>query len=359
MIQLKTLNKKQLAEFVSSGDFEKYDFLPITAHRAKSHINNPKAKDEQTLLILAFENEDLAGYIGCFPDEFNIKDNRFSYAWLSTLFISEKFRGKRIAQQLLNKVFEEYNGNIAITEFTKEAESLYNKIGIFNYIEPKVGKRFYFKTDLATIIPVKKPKFKSIQPLFSIADGVFNGVVSLKNIGTKKPNFKFEILEKPDEESTKFINQFESNRNTDDFKWMIENPWVLEGKKPDERYLFSSFSQVFKYFWVKIYNENNELICCSLLLLRDGHLKISYLFSNNNLDRFVDFLGWFVTKNKVKILTSYQTQLNEAIKNKSTFPKIYERDLERRYMFHQSLIKNLPENFNPNFQDGDGDCVMT
>ena len=56
MIQLKTLNKKQLAEFVSSGDFEKYDFLPITAHRAKSHINNPMkpVKQDDRQLIRSF-----------------------------------------------------------------------------------------------------------------------------------------------------------------------------------------------------------------------------------------------------------------------------------------------------------------
>ncbi len=359
MIHLKTLNKKQLAEFISSGDFKKYDFLPITEHRAKSHIENLKADEDQTLLILAFDDDELAGYLGCFPDNFMIEGKKFNYAWLSTLFISNKFRGKRIAQSLLNKAFEEYNGEIAITEFTKEAENLYNKIGLFQYIQPKNGKRYYFQTDFANIIPTKKPNTQSLKPVFSIADSVTNSLISVKNCFIKKPDFKFEILNTIDPESTTFLNQFESNRNASEINWLIENPWVLEDKIKDEKYLFSSYSKEFKYFWIKIYDNNNQLAICSLLLLRDGHLKIPYLFSNSDLQQFVDFLSYFIVKNKVITLTNYQNNLNQKIESAKNFPKIHERAIERRYMFHKELIQKLPKNFNPNFQDGDGDCAMT
>ncbi|UZT97400.1 GNAT family N-acetyltransferase [Chryseobacterium fluminis] len=94
MIHLRTLNKKQLEELVSSGDFKKHDFLPISEHRAKSQIKNPKADHHQTLLILAYDDEQLAGYLGCLPDDFDLNGERFSYAWLSTLYVSHKFRGK-------------------------------------------------------------------------------------------------------------------------------------------------------------------------------------------------------------------------------------------------------------------------
>lgn len=359
MIHLKTLNKKQLEKFISTGDFQKYDFLPITAYRAKSHIENPKADENQTLLILAFDEEELAGYLGCFPDNFMVEGKKFNYAWLSTLFISNKFRGKRIAQSLLNKAFEEYQGEIAITEFTKEAESLYNKIGLFQYIQPKNGKRYYFKTDFENIIPSKKPNTQSLQPIFKIGDSIANSLISVKNCFIKKPNFKFEIINKIDAESSAFLAQFESNRNAEEINWIIENPWVLDGKTKDENYLFSSYSKEFKYFWIKIFDKNNKLVICALLLLRDGHLKIPYLFSNSDLQQFVDFFSYFVVKYKVITLTNYHVDLNQKIESAKNFPKIHERNIERRYMFHQDLIQKLPPNFNPKFQDGDGDCAMT
>lgn len=359
MIHLKTFNKKQLGEFVSSGDFKKYDFLPITTHRAYSQINNPKANDDQTLLILALDDDKLAGYLGCFPDNFLIDGKKFNYAWLSTLFISNQFRGKRIAQQLLDKAFEEYNSNIAITEFTKEAESLYNKIGVFQYIQPKVGKRYYFRTDLATIIPAKKPKTENIKPLLSLGDSVLNSFISVKNCFIQKPDFKFKILDKVDSESADFISKFHSNRNAEELNWAIENPWVLESKNKEENYLFSSFSESFKYFWIKIYDKKNVLETCALLFVRDGHLKISYLFSESDLEQFIKFLSYFIVKNKINYLTSYQTEFNKKAESMDIFPKIHQRNMERRYMFHKGLIGNLPNGFDLHFQDGDGDCVMT
>jgi GNAT superfamily N-acetyltransferase len=359
MIHLKTLDKKSLEEFVSSGDFEKYDFLPITKHRALSQIKNPKANDDQTLLILAFDDEKLAGYLGCFPDNFKIDGKIFNYAWLSTLYISNEFRGKRIAQTLLNKAFEDYNRNIAITEFTKEAESLYNKTGVFDYIQPKIGKRYYFRTDFETLIPSKKTSTKNFKPIFNIVDHIINSLISTKNSFIKKPDFKFEIIDIIDLESANFISKFHSNRNAEEINWIIENPWVLEGKREDKNYLFSSFAEQFTYFWIKIYDDSNILITCSLLLLRDGHLKIPYLYTDLYLDKFVNFLSYFIVKNKVKILTSYQTELNQKIDSTKNFPKIHQKDFERRYMFHKELIHHLPQNFNPDFQDGDGDCVMT
>ena len=359
MIHLKTFNKKQLEAFVSSGDYKKYDFLPITQHRAVSHIRNPKANEDQALLILAFDDDQLAGYLGCFPDHFVTDEKTFSYAWLSTLFISNKFRGKRIAQSLLNRAFEEYHGNIAITEFTKEAEGLYNKMGVFQYIQPKPGKRYYFRTDLSHIIPSKKPRTKSLQPVFRLADALINTLISVKNSFAEKPGFRFEILNQIDEESKIFISQFKSNRNAVEINGLIDHPWVLEGKLKDENYLFSSYSKQFRYSWIKIFNEKNEPVTCALLLLRDGHLKIPYVFSEKGPDKFVEFLIYFILKNKVITLTTYQTDINRHIENSKKFPAVHKRNIERRYMFHKDLIAHLPESFDPGFQDGDGDCAMT
>ncbi|KPE49422.1 GNAT family N-acetyltransferase [Chryseobacterium indologenes] len=358
MIELKTFNRKELEDFISSGSFQQYDFLPVTRHRAESQIRNPKASDEQILLILAFHQDQLAGYAGCFPDSFVTGEKVIPYAWLSTLYVHPEFRKKRVAKKLLKKACEEYDGRIAITEFTAEAEALYTIMGVFEYIFPKEGKKYYFRADAAGIIPDKKPETKALKPLFQVLDAITNSILSVKNIMVKKPDFRYEVLNRIDAQSTAFINKFSSRRNAEEINVFIDHPWILEGKK-DPRYLFSSFAEVFKYSWVKIYDENNRLSSCFLLQLRDGYLKIPYLFSDADLNHVVRFLGYFIAENKIKGFTSYQSALNDKIKDSDIFPKIHERSFKREYLFHQQLLQTLPEGFDPLYQDGDGDCMMT
>lgn len=358
MIVLKTFNRKELEDFISSGAFQQYDFLPITKHRALSHLKNPKAADEDTLLILVFYEEKLIGYVGCFPDLFVIDGKEIRYAWLSTLYVNPEYRKKRPAKALLKKVFEEYEGRIAITEFTKEAEALYNIMGVFEYVFPKKGKRYYFKTDAAKMIPEKKPETKALKPLFQTLDAAANLLLSIKNLPTQKPDFKYEVLERIDKESIDFMTDFSGVRDAEEINAFIDHPWVLEGRK-DERYLFSSFADTFKYFWIKIFDQNNKLKACLLLQLRDGYLKIPYLFSNADSDEVVRFLNYFIVNNKMKGFTSYQNKLNKTIQQSKAFSHIYERDFHREYLFHKNLLELLPNNFNPNYQDGDGDCMMT
>jgi GNAT superfamily N-acetyltransferase len=358
MIQLKTFNKKELEDFMVSGAYQQYDFLPITKHRAFSQIRNPKASDEDILLILAFFEDQLAGYVGCFPDQLMVDGKMIHYAWLSTLYVSPEFRKKRPAKILLKKVFEVYQGKIAITEFTKEAEALYMIMGVFEDVFPKKGKRYYFRTDAATIVPEKKPKTEKLKPLLQLMDIAANSLISLRNMVTEKPDFHYEILPRIDEESVDFIKQFSSVRDAESINIFIDHPWVLEGEK-DPKYLFSSFAVSFQYFWIKIFDDNNTLTDCFLLQLREGYLKIPYLFSNSDLSKTVSFLHYFIVENKVKGFTSYQMHLNEAIRHSRSFPKIYEKDFKREYLFHKDLLNELPSDYNPQFQDGDGDCMMT
>lgn len=358
MIILKCLSKKDLEQFIRSGEYESHDFLPVTKHRALAQIQNPKAAAEDVLLTLAFENGKLAGYLGTLPDLFTVDSQTVKYAWLSTLYVNENFRGKKIAQQLLQRVFESYNGKIAVTEFTEEAENLYMKTGQFDYIHPKRGTRFYFRSDFENLIPRKRNSLSRFKPLFRAVDSFANGWISLNNKVRKSKHSHFETKEEVDEESTRFISRFRSTRTASELNLIIRNPWILENGKPLNNYLFSSYAREFKYVWVKIYNDSGELSVCALLQIRDGHLKIPYLFGYGDLEGFVDFLNNFISERKIKTLISYHTLLNEKLLSQK-FPKLYHKNAERRYVFHKDLLQVLPENFDPHYQDGDGDPVFT
>lgn len=361
MIQLKTFHKKELENFVSSGEFKKYDFLPITEHRALSHSHNPKATDEQTLLILAFYEGRLAGYMGCLPDYFKIEEKVIRFAWLSTLYVSNEFRGKKVAKALLQKALDEYNNHVIMAEFTKEAEVFFNHIGNVENIFPKTGKRYYFRLDLAMVLSGKKAWTKTFNPLLHLLDKTVNAFIGIKNIRIKKPKFRFEVLDKLDADIKTFVSSYHSQRTADEINYFTENPWVLEGRKRDDSYFFSSYAEAFKYVWVKIYDEQNNLEAVSLLLLRDGHLRVPYVFStrDSGFNKFIQFLNIFIIQHKIKMMTIYNEILNQKIKDFKLLSNIYEKDFQRDYLFRKELLQNLPKNFNPHLQDGDGDCMMT
>ena len=358
MIELEIFTKNNLLELVSSERFSRFSFLPISPHRALSHVNNPKAEHDDALLILATENGNLAGYLGLLPGEIETPNGKEKIVWLSTLYVDAHFRGKKIAQQLLSRAFDLYEDRVVMTEFTTEAESLYNKTGQFDYLQPKKGKRYYFLSNLQELLPQKTNKAKPFIPLLNAVDLGINTVWRAIQKKQKIADFRFEILSEIDTESKTFIQQFPSHRNAEELAWTMQYPWVLQEKKSLNKYLFSSFAKNKKIVWVKIFDHHNLLECCAMLSIRDGHLKIPYIFHKNNLGNFHRFLGDYLAQESVKMLTCYQTELNDYWQ-KYALPSLYSKEFERRYMLHKKLMAILPKGMTPPFQDGDGDCVFT
>lgn len=93
MIEFEFLNKQLLSQYISSNDFGSQQTLPISKHRALSQINNPRAEENDVLLILAKEEGQVLGYTGVLPD---MLFDSIKFGWLSCLWVSEEARGKNI-----------------------------------------------------------------------------------------------------------------------------------------------------------------------------------------------------------------------------------------------------------------------
>ena len=89
MIEIRLLNKQLLSEFINSREYQKLKHLPISKHRAISHIKNPRANDTDILLLLAFQNKQLVGYLGVLPEQIINNNKVEKWGWLSCLWIDE------------------------------------------------------------------------------------------------------------------------------------------------------------------------------------------------------------------------------------------------------------------------------
>lgn len=356
MINIVGLNKQQLKGFTTSENFQKFPFAPISEFREISHIQNPRAQDKDILLFLAYENEKLAGYLGILPDDVTITNGeKIHFGWLSTIFVSEKFRGKQIAQKLLYAAAEAYHDNLIITEFTESAARLYNKIGIFTNLTTKKAVRYYLKSNLEEVLPSKKKIFENNKKWLKRFDSLINIFIPYLSSGK---NHLYKTSKIWDKDLENFITKQKKNpiaRSSEEFKWMLNFPW-LSTEKEQANYLFSSYSKQYEMFWISVY-QNQKIVSTMLCSLRNGHLKVLCYFGNINI--ISDVLPKIIKKYKVKMMTIYNDQLNSEIRKYKTLRTIYTRPLERKYMTHKNFKEKLGKDFNFNFTDGDGDFSFT
>jgi len=356
VIDIVGLNKKELKGFTRSDEFKNLSFAPISELREISQIQNPRAKEEDVLLFLAYDDSIFAGYLGMLPDDIAVNSKeKFHFGWLSTLYVSEKHRGKQIAQKLLFAAEEAYHKNLMITEFTPSAGRLYNKIGLFEYLTPKNAIRYYYKSNLAELLPSKKTIFENNKIWLRRLDNFAN--LFIPYLGKGK-NHIYKITKSPDEKLEKFINHKKKNpfgRSLHEFQWIMGFPW-LSKKNKQPNYLFSSYSKDYEMFWVAVYH-NQEIISTMLCSIRNSHLKVLYYFGS--LDSITEILPKIIKKYKVKMMTIYDDELNTIIKKNKSPRAIYKRPLERQYMIHKDFKERIGKDFSFEFKDGDGDFSFT
>lgn len=356
MVKIVGLNKQQLNGFTRSESFQKFSFSPISELREVSHLQNPRAKPDDVLLFLAYDDEILAGYLGILPDDVTADNGeKFHFGWLSTLFVSENHRGKQIAQKLLFEAEQKYDKKLMITEFTPSAEGLYNKIGFFDYLKPKKAIRYYFKSNLAELLPSKKPVFENNKVWLKRLDTFVNYFIPYLS---RKKNHLYKITTSIDAKLAKFIDCQKKNpvgRSISEFQWITDFPW-LSKEREQENYIFSSYSQDYEIFWVSVY-QNQEIACTMLCSVRNAHLKVLYYFGNS--DFISEILPKIINKYKVKMMTVYDDKLNHSIQKNKSPKAIYTRVLERKYLIHKDLKAKIGDQFDFDFKDGDGDFSFT
>jgi GNAT superfamily N-acetyltransferase len=358
MIDLILLNKHQLLEFINSEKYKSLEVLPISYHRAVSHINNPRAKEDDVLLILAYENEQLLGYLGILADDIYTEKEKYHVGWLSCIWVSPLARGKGIAKKMVLTAYEAYKHSILITNFTKEAGLLYYKLNIFQELPNLVGYRYYRKICSSKILPKRYPRLYKFTPIFKVIDKIFNPLITLflmdkkaKKYNTFLPNENF--LEETDKHKISF------KRRTKELEWILNFPWI---KKVDnfsdqsKKYHFSSEEKQFDTNIIAIQNEN-EVIGYLLYVLRNGHLKVPYVYYKlDHIKQVADVISEISNQKNVEFVTLFlDKELLKLVKIKCIFKK----PIKRQFLITKELATKIEDYSNIKIYDGDGDAVFT
>jgi len=362
MIELIYLNKQKLFDFINSQQYKELPVLPISYHRAISHINNPRAQDNDVLLILAYEQNNLLGYLGILPDNIYTSSGEvFHLGWLSCIWVSPLARGKGIAKKMVLAAYQAYDKHIIITNFTKEAGMLYRKLGIFDNLPDLYGIRYYKTMCLSKVLPKRFPKTANITYLLKIIDFSFN---IIWKIFLKKSNFDFnEKAEIPNNEIIKnsYIHSFKIGfkRQEQDFSWIANFPWIIQVEEPSENSKKYHFSYEEKKFISKIIKIDNNSSNSGYLLyvLRNGHLRVPYVITNTTqaIEAAKKIEEIANSKNVDYITLFLPTEITKNIKIKTIFRK----KIKRQFLITLTLKEKIKNADDLIIFDGDGDAVFT
>lgn len=367
MFIIKKIQLNELLDFIKSDEFSRLENKPISSLRVSSYLNNPYAKQDDVVLYMAFDVGTLVGYRTIWRDNFYFLESSKSFGWLSGNWVHAKYRRKGISTQLFNEVYKDWNGKLMYTNYAVNSKLLYDKTGHFSNIKPLIGIRFYTRFCLGEILEKKHKIFKSLKLLIVFFDGVFNFLFDFRFLFLKKRKLKSEVI-KNEIWNTKidiFLKDFKEKeffkREEKVYKWIQDFPWVGENndiKNEALTYYFSLYAKDFQNNYFTFYDEKSELIAFLWLSLRDGHLKIPYVyFKNENLEEIVSFILNKVKEEKVKTFLVYDKEIEKKLKQEMYF--ITKKTFYQNFFATKKLGLN-PENIqNKEIQSGNGDVIFT
>lgn len=365
-MELKKIKLNQLQKYIDSEEYKQSAYIPISKHRALSHLRNPRAKADDLVLVLVYQDKEMVGYLGVFADDLHFTTGVEHVGWLSCMWVNPIMRGQGVAKKLIQTVFDAWNYKILVTEFTPAAYGLYQRTEQFLDLAKPKGIRGYLRLNLHYLLPQKNEKWNKWRPLLGWIDAGFNLVNDwrLKMKSTTSPTF--EYLSELDEESWTLIQQVKKkelmNRGKTELQWLVNNPWLLSGGLQDYnaiRYHFSAVASPFSFLNIKIYNEAKQQIAFLIVSIRGKNMKVPYAyFDKKHTQAVVEVLYKHLLELKLDMITLFHTDLvNYMQQHKHPFFKI--RNFQRHYIIGKVLEKQLATTPDFYIQDGDADAAFT
>lgn len=366
MLEIRHLNRQALQDYIDAPEFGMDKILPITKHRAISHIKNPRATDADVMLLVAYFDGELIGYLGILPDHLYLRGEQpIKIGWLSCLWVSESARGKGISVQLLSKASTLYQNRLLSADFVPSTKKLYDTSGLFEKSAlNKQGIRLYIRSNLAIILPTKHVVFRKFATLLSLSDAGINFFLGLRRFRPNISGLKIEEMHLIDDECMHFIHQCSQTslcqRGPDELRWILQFPWVLSAPEKsdlDKKYYFSSTAKEFSYRTLKVKNNDGKVIAFMIFIERDKILKLPYLYHDGLIDKVIDVINFCIISWKIKTFTSFHPELAQRLHSAKT-PAILSKPVQRSYMVSKGL-KDYFTKMDNDLSDGDGDCCFT
>lgn len=362
-MQVKEIKVAELPDFVNSELWRQLTPKPLTKIRAISQFYNPRAKGEDTALIIAYEQDTLLGLVGLLPHWINGQASE--PACSNTCWWAHPQKGKQVAVHLFLKAFTLCGQRMFMTDCTPHTIGILRKTNWFDFPETPYGIRGFLKFNLHEIIPNKVPAARKLKPLLKFSDQAMNLLLApyrmIVQSRFRNDDFKLEYLSSLDKEHFQFIENHSSNeftcRSGKELEWIVQFPWIKtqdEGQEVD--YPFSHVVKSFEQYFVTI-SSSGQHIALLMVSVRDGHMKVPYAyFQEKDASKVLMIIYREALQKNAVTLTVFCPPLVAAIDSAAN-PFIFKKKIKRLVAISKQL-SDLYRQF-PILQDGDGDVVFT
>lgn len=347
-------------------DFSSFDYLPVSELRIKSYLKNPRATPSDKVLFIAFDGEKAIGFRTILPDTIFTKKGEFRVAILSGSHTRPDYRRKGISSNILDQVFNEWNGQIIYSNYAPNSQQLYSKSNRFQILKELSGAKFFIKSPLENIIGKRFPELAFSTPILRVLDLSANAFFNKK--ASKSTGLIFEKIDEISKKNTAFLSVFLKNkkgvlRGTEELNWIIENPWISDNSifaEAQKKYPFTLFTKKTKRLNFSIKKEN-QVIGFLMIFQKNSQLTIPYLYLSASASRLLNEIANFIHQQVLELNASTlliaDPKLAESYKKTGGF--IFSKKRNQTFFISKKLAEQIGDTFDFLVFDGDGDHVFS
>nr|WP_321406153.1 hypothetical protein [uncultured Carboxylicivirga sp.] len=345
---MKFINVKngEILSFLELYKKEDRSVLPISTLRANSFYYNPKASYDDIVLVLAYKNDELVGFIGFLPDYVQ-GDPMKKFAWNSGWWI-DKHKGKDIAIPLLIYGMKQWKNLVGFIDLPSHSFNILNTLRLIDVIGIDNGVKYVLRPYI--------PNRNKLQNFFSLLPGIIPSWL-LKG----KENTSFSLTKELTNDMEYFITENQKNtfaKDRNDFEWIKNFPWLSTQDKyinEQKKYPFSLVTSSFrlKYFKIEI---NEEVVSVGLIKERDGHYYLPFLYLNEKYIKsvLIDIFRYVIKRGGLSLYV-YNSIFNEVL-NSTILKFLPQKKVFQKTAFTKDFTSLWGKQIK--CQDGDGDAVF-
>jgi len=325
-MEFKTFTVADLKLALLSEDFWLAKTLPITKQRALSFCQNPRAEKDDPVLLVAYQDNRVIGYLGILPDKIFFNNADHKLGWLTGWWVDPSIATKGVGAILLYKALNMYRERVGVAGGSKEARKALHASQKFVALDPLKGIAIRFRLNLSKTILRKFPWMKIFRVGFKVADVLLDEIVDIRGFfwerrNTIRQRLTFEYGSSIDEETGRFVERHHhhdlTRKGKADLDWIMTWPWIISAPQKDSasrRYYFSSTSARFFYLGVKVFEPNNGMIGFLMLRIRNARMSVVYShFESRNAPTIAAAAVYHALAMGVSSLDLYDKELVKSI----------------------------------------------